>query len=63
MMMPDRDTRWDPDNEEFVTDVLMWGVASWTVAVAVLAAFVIYFAVRCLCCVCRNEVCPPPLTC
>lgn len=60
----DGDVRWDPDNEEFIEDVVLWGVASWTVGVAVLVAFLIYFMVRCICWICLNDVrlLPQPLS-
>jgi len=57
-MTDDGDVRWDPENEEFIEDVVLWGVAAWTVGVAVLVAFLIYFMVRCICWICLNDVRP-----
>lgn len=57
-LAPDGDVRWDPENEEFIEDVVLWGVASWTIGVAVLIAFLIYFMVRCICWICLNDVRP-----
>eukprot|EP00892_Ulva_mutabilis_P012478 jgi/Ulvmu1/9602/UM054_0032.1 len=56
-MDADGDARWDPQDEEFIEDVVMWGVASWTVGIAVLIAFLIYFMVRCICWICLNDEC------
>jgi preprotein translocase subunit Sss1 len=51
---------WNPDDDEFVQEVVVAGIALFTVGVAVLAAFLIYYVVRCVCWICLGDVRPHP---
>jgi hypothetical protein len=47
---------WNPENEKFVTDVALEGYTLFAVGFSVLAAFFIYFVVRCVCCAFLGDV-------
>lgn len=50
---------WNPDDGEFVTEVVVAGVVLFSIGVAVLAAFFIYYMVRCVCWTCLGDVRTP----
>ena len=47
---------WSPENDDFVKDVVLAGVVLFAIGVAVLAAFFIYYMVRCVCWKCLGDV-------
>lgn len=55
--------RWSPENDDFVMDVVLAGIVLFVIGVAVLAAFLIYYMVRCVCWKCLGDVRTPPYLC
>jgi hypothetical protein len=47
---------WNPENVKFVSDVTKEGVVLYAIALAVLAAFLVFFLIRCVCCTFMGNV-------
>lgn len=47
---------WNPDDDGFVQEVVLAGIVLFVIGVAVLAAFFIYYMVRCVCWTCLGDV-------
>lgn len=53
---------WNPEDDDFISETVFAGIVLFAVGVAVLLAFFIYYAVRCVCWTCLGDV-RTPLPC